>query len=155
LTVAVTDVLALGATNLDPGRVINIASVAGLSSQAEGTGLSSSGMGLWSYNSSKAAAIHLTRTQATTLATRYIVANAICPGVFPSLMTKWAVSKQGDMLNQSQPLGRIGSPEDIAGVALFLASRASAHLSGAIIPVDGGALNGSSRYVSEGKAGKL
>ena len=66
------------------------------------------------------------------------MANAICPGVFPSLMTKWAVAKQGDALAASQPMGRIGTPEDMAGLALFLASRGSAHMSGTIIPLDGG-----------------
>lgn len=64
--------------------------------------------------------------------------NAIAPGVFPSRMTAYGVSNNMEALESIQPLGRIGRVEDLAGIAIFLSSRASAHITGAVIPIDGG-----------------
>ncbi|KAI8905262.1 hypothetical protein PhCBS80983_g04777 [Powellomyces hirtus] len=126
------------AGNQDPARVINISSVAGSACSAE-DGLSAPGNGTWSYATSKAAVNHLTRTLALPLARRTIVVNAIAPGVFPSRMTKFGIDHGLSIMEKSQPLGRIGTTEDMAGLALFLCSRASAHITGAVIPIDGGA----------------
>jgi len=146
MTVALTPLLEKGANNLDPGRVVNIASVAGLDAVAEGTALGTSDTGLWSYNSSKAAAIHLTKTLAATLARRYITVNAICPGVYASRMTAYGLKENGDHIKNAYPMGRIGTPEDIAGLLIFLSSRAGAHISGTFIESDGGALNAGRGY---------
>ena len=72
MTQALTDLLAKDANNIDPGRVIVIASVAGFDPIVEETSLGDKGMGLWSYNTSKAAAIHLSKTLAVSLAKRYV-----------------------------------------------------------------------------------
>jgi len=145
VTAGLTPLLTKGATNTDPGRVINISSVAGLDPQAEATGLAAKGNGLWSYNTSKAAVNHLTSQLAVLLGPKCVTVNAILPGVFPSKMSAFGFSgKSGaagqDALEGSHPMGRSGRPEDIAGLALFLVSRASAHVTGAKIAVDGGAL---------------
>jgi len=68
------------------------------------------------------------------------VVNAVCPGVFESRMTKYGLSAHKDELVANQPTGRIGSTEDMAGLALFLASKASAHITGNNISIDGGAV---------------
>lgn len=87
---------------------------------------------------SKAASLHLTRTMANSLAERFVLVNAICPGVFPSRMTAYAIGENRDILEGVQPTGRMGTPEDIGGLAVFLASRAGAHLVGTATVVDGG-----------------
>lgn len=158
MTSGLTPLLAQGATNINPGRVINISSVAGISPSASDTGLGDAGTGLWSYNTSKAAANHLTSTLAVTLGPQKITVNAILPGVFPSCvlpplplgpqtdsirprnMTAYGLSKEGPKLAASHPMGRVGTPEDIAGLMTFLVSRSGAHVSGCLIPIDGGAL---------------
>lgn len=138
LTSALTPLLSKSSKgNIDPSRVINISSILGSSGNAEG-GLSAKGSGIWSYAASKAALNQVTRTLVLTLAPHNITINAIAPGIFPSRMTKFGIDKHSELFNKSQPLGRIGTPEDMAGLALFLCSRASSHISGAIIPIDGG-----------------
>jgi NAD(P)-dependent dehydrogenase (short-subunit alcohol dehydrogenase family) len=139
MTVALVDLLSKDATSYDPGRVINISSVASLTAASE-TALAGDGTGTYSYNASKAAANHVTSQLAYSLVGRHITVNAILPGVFPSKMTAFGFSQNEDMLIASQPTGRTGAPQDIAGVALFLASPASAHITSAFIPLDGGAL---------------
>jgi len=95
---------------------------------------------LWSYNTSKAAVNHLTSVLASTLAKRFITVNAVMPGIFPSKMTAFGYKLQGsDGMGSGMPMGRAGEPKDMAGMALFLASPASAHISGVHIPLDGGA----------------
>ncbi|KAI9325909.1 hypothetical protein DFJ73DRAFT_867775 [Zopfochytrium polystomum] len=138
LTVALSPLLAKNATNNDPGRVINISSVASVSPVAE-MNLAAAGDGTWSYNTSKAAVNHLTRLLAVTYGKDYITVNAIAPGVFPSRMTTFGLENAKDVLQAQQPMGRIGTTEDMAGLALFLCSRASAHITGNVIFMDGGA----------------
>ncbi|EPQ30974.1 uncharacterized protein PFL1_01163 [Pseudozyma flocculosa PF-1] len=137
LTVALLPLLEKGKSNVDPASVINIASTAAISPLAEG-GLSAEGSGTYSYQPSKAASLHLTRVLANSLAPKFITVNAICPGVFPSRMTAYGLEENRDVLESIQPTGRVGTPEDIGGLAIFLASRAGAHCTGTGIVVDGG-----------------
>src|SRR6202051_2925197 len=67
-----------------------------------------------------------------------IPANSIAPGLFPSRMTKELLAAGADAVGAHLPLGRIGRPDDMAGIAVFLASRASSYITGAVIPIDGG-----------------
>ena len=113
----------------DPARVINIGSIDGLKVPALET---------YGYSSSKAALHHLTRVLARNLAPRGITVNAVAPGPFESKMMAETLRTFGDAIRASCPLGRIGEPEDMAGVVIYLASRAGAYLTGAVIPVDGG-----------------
>jgi len=113
----------------DPARVINIGSIDGLQAPLLET---------YAYSASKAAVHHLTRVLAHQLASRNITVNAIAPGPFESKMMAETLQRFRDAIVASCPLGRIGEPEDMAGAAIFLASRAGAYLTGAVIPVDGG-----------------
>ena len=72
------------------------------------------------------------------LAPRHVTVNAVAPGFFPSKMTEKSLERFGDEIERRCPLHRIGRPEDMAGVAIYLASRAGAYTTGAVIPVDGG-----------------
>ncbi|RDX42167.1 NAD-P-binding protein [Lentinus brumalis] len=140
MTAALTPLLEKDATSFDPGRVINISSVASFLTTAVGSKVAGDGNGLWSYNTSKAALNHLTVLLATTLAPKFITVNAILPGVFPSKMTAFGIKQHGEEgLAVGHPFGRIGHPRDMAGVALFLASPASAYVSGTHIILDGAA----------------
>jgi NAD(P)-dependent dehydrogenase (short-subunit alcohol dehydrogenase family) len=112
-----------------PARVINIASIDGLRPARLET---------YAYSASKAGCIMLTRQLAKRLAKDHILVNAIAPGPFPSQMMAHSLATMGDEIRRSNPLGRVGSPEDIAGVAIFLASRAASYTTGACIPCDGG-----------------
>ncbi|KAL1727737.1 hypothetical protein EV714DRAFT_275303 [Schizophyllum commune] len=151
MTAGLADLLADRATAMDPGRVINISSTASVEPHAEGP-LSQDGNGTWSYQPSKAAANHLTSVLANKLAPRQVTVNAILPGVFPSKMTAFGFNTVGEEgFATAQPTGRVGKPQDIAGVALFLASPASAHVTGAHIIVDGGARFWSSRVAAATK----
>ncbi|KAH9927995.1 NAD-P-binding protein [Epithele typhae] len=142
LTAALTPLLAKDATSFDPGRVINISSVAGFLSTSTGSKLADGDMGLWSYGTSKAAANHLTVLLSTTLAPKFITVNAICPGVFPSKMTAFGIKKHGeDGLAVGNPFGRIGHPRDMAGVALFLVSPAAAYVTGNHVILDGSGMH--------------
>ena len=112
----------------EPSRVINIGSIDGIQVPMLET---------YSYSSSKAAVHQLTRHLARHLAPS-ITVNAIAPGPFESKMMAATLDAFGDQIAASAPLKRIGRPDDMAGVSVFLASRAGAYLTGAIIPVDGG-----------------
>ncbi|KAK2460697.1 hypothetical protein APHAL10511_007167 [Amanita phalloides] len=139
MTAGLTPLLAKDSTNQDPSRVINISSTASVEPHSEGA-LSSEGNGTWSYQPSKAAVNHLTSALALKLGPRQITVNAILPGLFPSKMTAFGLKNLGeDAFNFSQPSGRYGQPSDIAGLALFLASPASSHVTGVHILLDGGA----------------
>jgi NAD(P)-dependent dehydrogenase (short-subunit alcohol dehydrogenase family) len=113
----------------DPARVINIGSI---------DGLHVPGLETYAYSSSKAAVHHLTRTLARRLAAEHINVNAVAPGPFESKMMAETLKNFGDAIKRAVPRGRIGEPEDMAGVAIYLASRASAFVTGTVIPVDGG-----------------
>jgi NAD(P)-dependent dehydrogenase (short-subunit alcohol dehydrogenase family) len=94
----------------------------------------------YSYSASKAAVHMLTRHLAKRLAGEAITVNAIAPGPFESKMMAFALDDPDTRaaIERGVPLGRIGSPEDIAGTVIFLASRAGEYLTGTVIPVDGG-----------------
>ncbi len=129
LTRLMVPLLERAASDDDPARVINIGSIDGLQAPTLET---------YAYSSSKAAVHHLTRTLAHRLAPSRITVNAIAPGPFESKMMAETLKRFGDQIRASCPLGRIGRPEDMAGTAIFLSSRAGAYLTGTVIPVDGG-----------------
>ena len=129
LTRELLPLLRAAGTAVDPARVINIASI---------DGMHVPGLETYAYSSSKAGLIHLTRVLARRLAGENINVNAIAPGPFESKMMAETLRVFGEAIKQSCPRGRIGEPEDMAGTAIFLASRASAYITGALIPVDGG-----------------
>jgi NAD(P)-dependent dehydrogenase (short-subunit alcohol dehydrogenase family) len=128
LTRACVALLERAARPGDPARVVNIGSIDGLRVPVLET---------YAYSASKAAVHHLTRALAVRLAPR-ITVNAVAPGPFESKMMAETLRRFGDAIVASCPLGRIGEPEDMAGVAIYLASRAGAYLTGTVIPVDGG-----------------
>ena len=129
LTRALLPLLTNGVRPGDPARVINIGSIDGLRVPFLET---------YAYSTSKAAVHHLTRVLAQQLAPRRITVNAVAPGPFESKMMAETLARFGDAIVAACPLGRIGEPEDMAGVAIYLASRAGAYLTGVVIPVDGG-----------------
>ncbi len=131
LTVALLPALRAAADAPDPARVINIGSIDGLRAPPTEN---------YSYSASKAAVHMLTRHLAKRLASEHITVNAIAPGPFYSRMMAWALDdpESREMIEQMVPLGRVGSPDDVAGLTLFLSSRAGAYLTGTVIPLDGG-----------------
>ena len=134
LTRDLTPLLQQTAVPADPARVINIGSMDGLHvPQLIKTGT-------FAYSASKAAVHHLTRTLAVELGPKHITVNAIAPGCFESKMTAEVLKQHGDEIVDACPLGRIGQPEEMAGIAIYLASRAGAYTNGAVIQVDGGTL---------------
>jgi NAD(P)-dependent dehydrogenase (short-subunit alcohol dehydrogenase family) len=129
LTRALVPALASSASDSDPARVINIGSIDGIQVPLLDT---------YAYSASKAAVHHLTRVLARKLAPQRITVNAVAPGPFESKMMAATLDRFRDSIVASCPLGRIGEPEDMAGIAIYLASRAGAYVTGAVIPVDGG-----------------
>ena len=127
LTQALTPLLKRAATD-HLAKVIHIASIDGVSVNPQET---------YSYAASKAGLIHLTRRMALKLAPERIVVSAIAPGAFASTMNKDA-RDHGDEVAQRIPLGRIGTPEDMAGAAIYLSSRAGDYVVGSTLIVDGG-----------------
>ncbi|MEJ2866899.1 SDR family oxidoreductase [Actinomycetospora sp. OC33-EN08] len=115
-----------------PGRtasVINVGSIDGLRVTPLPT---------YPYSASKAGVHQLTRVLAAELGPRNVRVNAIAPGPFESKMMAQTLAERGDEIAANSVLGRIGEPDDMAGAAVFLASRASAYVTGAVLPVDGG-----------------
>jgi 2-deoxy-D-gluconate 3-dehydrogenase len=135
LTQKLLPLLEAAANVEDPSRVINIGSIDGLQTPAFET---------FSYGPSKAAIHHLTRVLAAHLTKRHILCNAIAPGPFPTWMLSTGVGGGGDTdidwsaVAKGNPSGRVGTPEDIAGLSIFLSSRAGAYTVGEVISCDGG-----------------
>ena len=128
LTKFLVPALQAAGTADDPARVVNIGSIDGIHVPVLET---------YAYSASKAAVHQLTRHLARALAPTVTV-NAIAPGPFESKMMAATLESFGEQIAASAPLKRIGRPDDMAGTALFLTSRAGAYLTGAVIPVDGG-----------------
>jgi NAD(P)-dependent dehydrogenase (short-subunit alcohol dehydrogenase family) len=128
LTRSARPLLDEAASDEAPARVINIGSI---------DGLSVPGFGNYSYSAAKAGLHHLTRHLAADLAPSVLV-NAIAPGPFPSKMTAKPLEANGDQLRAASPVRRIGRPDDIAGAAIYLSSRATTFMTGEVITLDGG-----------------
>ena len=115
------------------GRIINIASIAGI--LGNDVHLQST----LAYNTSKGGVVNMTRALAAEWGQHNITVNAIAPGYFPTKMTNWILGHIAEATIAQTPLGRIGGDDDLKGLAALLASDASAHITGQIIVVDGGA----------------
>ncbi|SFK03069.1 NAD(P)-dependent dehydrogenase, short-chain alcohol dehydrogenase family [Sphingomonas sp. NFR04] len=133
LTQALHGLLKTGGSAERPAKVINITSIDGQRLNAWET---------YSYQASKAALIHLTRRMAARLVRDQIHVTSIAPGAFPSDMNK-AARDHGGTVAQAIPAKRIGVAEDMAGAAIYLASRAGDYLVGETVTVDGGLVNAS------------
>lgn len=131
LTQAMLPLLDAAATEKLPASIINIGSVDGIHIPTQET---------YAYSASKAALHQMTRVMAGHLGHRHITCNAIAPGPFESKMMAATLRDFGEQIVGNVPLGRIGQPEDIAATSIYLASRAGAYTTGAVIPVDGGTL---------------
>ena len=129
LTKELIPLLEKAGTPQDPARVINVGSIDGIKAPFLET---------YAYPASKAAVHHMTRDLAVKLGGRNITVNAIAPGPFESQMTKWMLENFKQQFEKQCPMRRIGAPADMAGVAIYLASRAGAYVNGVVIPVDGG-----------------
>ncbi len=115
------------------GKVLNIASVAGLQGQHPRM------IGTIAYSSAKGAVVNFTRALAAEWGPHNINVNAIAPGYFPSKLAEVMIDQHGDFLRDHTPLGRLGGPDDLKGAALLLASEAGRHITGQVLVVDGGA----------------
>jgi NAD(P)-dependent dehydrogenase (short-subunit alcohol dehydrogenase family) len=129
LTRAFLPLLEAAGTADDPARVINVGSIDGLRVPE---------LSIYSYAASKAGLHQLTRVLARELGPRHITVNAVAPGPFESRMMAATLEAFGDQIAAASPLGRIGRPDDMAGVAVYLSGRGGAYVTGAVIPVDGG-----------------
>src|SRR5882724_3856342 len=114
------------------GRIINTASVAGLAASDPRV------VRTVAYNATKHGLVGLTRQLAAEWGEHGITVNAICPGFFPSKMTRATLDTAGKMVREVTPTGRLGNDEDLKGLAVLLASEASRHITGQAIAVDGG-----------------
>jgi NAD(P)-dependent dehydrogenase (short-subunit alcohol dehydrogenase family) len=137
------------ATSSDAARVINVGSIAGLMPQMINT---------IAYDTSKAAVHHMTRVLAAKLARRpnggHILVNAIAPGLVPSKMSKgiaFVTGKSFKEMQQFLPVERVGQDSDMAGLAIFLASKASGWITGMVIACDGGEIGAAETGVGPAK----
>jgi NAD(P)-dependent dehydrogenase (short-subunit alcohol dehydrogenase family) len=149
LTRFLLPLLDVAATSSDAARIINIGSIGGLAPQKVNTMV---------YDSSKAAVHHLTRVLAAKLARRpnggHILVNAIAPGYVPSRLTEgvaYVTGKPFEEISQEIPVGRMGSDADMAGLSVFLASKASGWISGQVIAIDGGMVGAAETGVGPSK----
>jgi NAD(P)-dependent dehydrogenase (short-subunit alcohol dehydrogenase family) len=129
LTRELLPLLEKAASAADPARIINVGSIDGIKAPFLET---------FAYPASKAAVHHMTRDLAVKLGGKNITVNAIAPGPFESQMTKWMLDNFQKQFEKTCPMRRIGAPGDMAGVAIYLASRAGSYVDGVVIPVDGG-----------------
>ena len=139
LTQKFKTLLTKNATEEDPSRVINIGSIDGLNVPA---------METYPYGASKAAVHHLTRVLAAKLVKENILVNAIAPGPYPSNMLGAAVNHDYSEIAKRNPRNRVGTPEDMAGLAIFLCSWAGAYTVGETITSDGGIVKTSTHNLS-------
>jgi NAD(P)-dependent dehydrogenase (short-subunit alcohol dehydrogenase family) len=116
------------------GKIVNIASIAGLFGNPPKWQMTT-----MAYNASKGALVNMTRALAAEWGPYNINVNAICPGFFPSKMTRATLERIDRDVLDLTPLGRLGGDEDLKGCVVFLASEASRHITGQAIAVDGGA----------------
>ncbi|KAJ8663196.1 hypothetical protein O0I10_001373 [Lichtheimia ornata] len=130
LSQACLPLLTAKASPSSPSRIINIGSIDGIRVPPQET---------YAYSTSKAGLHHLTRHMASRLGEEGVLVNAIAPGAFQSKMMKATLDAFGEIIKSKIPVGRIGSPEDIAGTCIYLSSRAGQYTTGATITVDGGA----------------
>jgi gluconate 5-dehydrogenase len=115
------------------GRIINVASIAGLMGQDKRI------VRTLAYNATKGGLVNFTRALAAEWGEYGITVNAICPGFFPSRMTRATLDTTGELIRDWTPTKRLGNEEDLKGIAVLLASEASRHITGQAIAVDGGA----------------
>lgn len=115
----------------DPSRVLITGSVAGIVASTPNA---------WPYSASKAGAHALGKHLSLDLAPHTTV-NMLAPGFFPSKMTNGLLEVIGESMTESNPLKRLGQPDDLMGTVIFLCSRAGAYINGSVVPIDGGAHN--------------
>lgn len=115
------------------GRIINVASIAGLMGQDKRI------VQTIAYNATKGGLVNFTRALAAEWGEHGITVNAICPGFFPSKMTRATLGTTGELIREWTPTKRLGNDEDLKGLVVLLASEASRHITGQAIAVDGGA----------------
>ncbi|KAI8093646.1 uncharacterized protein BX664DRAFT_111732 [Halteromyces radiatus] len=134
LTQACLPLLRANPTLENPARIINIGSISGETVPK---------LEMYAYSASKAAVHHLTRHLAARLGSEGILVNAVAPGSFPTKMMAETLKREGDHILKTIPVGRFGQDEDLVGTCIYLTSRAGAYTTGAVIVVDGGALQSS------------
>jgi NAD(P)-dependent dehydrogenase (short-subunit alcohol dehydrogenase family) len=115
------------------GRIINVTSVEGL------MGHHPRMIGVLAYNASKGGLVNFTRALAAEWGPLGITVNALAPGYFPSKLTGYIIGEHGEQMIADTPRGQLGGNDDLKGAALLLASDASAHMTGQILVLDGGA----------------